>query len=139
MDFIATSGANPNAGTVTSPAPSACLGALLETNASCNPVPLPERLYAGGATSHRGIPHQRGGPARLADGLSGGWLCGVCELRFELRLPVQTLPYVGNSLSFVLFHDMGNVFQHPSDMFPSIGRFHQPNQASCRVLDGHDW
>lgn len=135
IGFIATSGANPNAGTVTSPAPSACLGALLETNASCNPVPLPERLYAGGATSHRGFPINGAGPRDLQTGFPVGG-SAVFVNSFELRLPVQTLPYVGNSLSFVLFHDMGNVFQHPSDMFPSIGRFHQPNQASCRVVTG---
>ena len=28
-----------------------CTGTLLTTNATCNPIPLPERLYAGGATS----------------------------------------------------------------------------------------
>ena len=42
-------GPNPYAGNA------ACQGVLLTTNASCIAVPLPERLYAGGATSLRGF------------------------------------------------------------------------------------
>ncbi|HEV2619060.1 MAG TPA: BamA/TamA family outer membrane protein, partial [Acidobacteriaceae bacterium] len=41
------------------------------------------------------------------------------------------LPIVGDSVNFVVFHDMGNVFAHVGDMFPSIGRFHQPDQGTC--------
>jgi outer membrane protein insertion porin family len=55
---------------------------------------------------------------------------------FELRLPPPTLPLVGDSISFVIFHDMGNAFQYPGDMFKSIKNFHQPNQSSCRNLLG---
>ncbi len=36
-------------------------------------IPLPERLYAGGATSHRGFPHQFRWTARSPDRVSGGW------------------------------------------------------------------
>jgi outer membrane protein assembly factor BamA len=39
---------------------------------------------------------------------------------------------VGNSISFVVFHDMGNVFRYPSDMFSSIRNFKQPDQNTCR-------
>jgi len=39
-------------------------------------------------------------------------------------------------VSFVIFHDMGNVFQHVGDMFPSFARFHQPNESTCRNLTG---
>jgi len=39
---------------------------------------------------------------------------------------------VGDSISFVLFHDMGNAFQYPGDMFKSIRNFHQPNRGTCR-------
>lgn len=35
-------------------------------------------------------------------------------------------------MSFVLFHDMGNVFQNPKDMFPSFLRFRQPDRETCR-------
>ena len=135
VGFIESSGTNPNAGTVNAPPPAACVGILLTTNASCNPVPLPERLYAGGATSHRGFGINDAGPRDLQTGFPVGG-SAVFVNTFELRLPVQTLPYVGNSVSFVAFHDMGNVFQHVGDMFPSIGRFHQPNEATCNVLLG---
>jgi outer membrane protein insertion porin family len=52
----------------------------------------------------------------------------------ELRLPAPTLPIVGDSVSFVLFHDMGNVFTHVSDTFPSIAHFHQPDQQTCAYV-----
>jgi outer membrane protein insertion porin family len=44
------------------------------------------------------------------------------------------LPYVGNQVSFVLFHDMGNVFTNASDIWPSFLRFRQQNRAGCRNL-----
>ena len=135
IGFISSTGTNPNVGTVDSPAPTSCLGVLLNTNASCNPVPLPERLYAGGATSHRGFPINGAGPRDLQTGFPVGG-SAVFVNTIELRLPNQTLPVVGNNVSFVIFHDMGNVFQHVGDMFPSIAHFHQPNEASCRVLTG---
>jgi outer membrane protein assembly factor BamA len=111
------------------------VGALLDTNASCNPVPLPERLYAGGATSHRGFPINGAGPRDLQTGFPVGG-SAVLINSFELRLPAPVLPYVGDSVSFVLIHDMGNVFQHVSDMFPSIGRYHQPNVQTCSQISG---
>jgi outer membrane protein assembly factor BamA len=109
---------------------------LLVTNATCNPVPLPERLYAGGATSHRGFGINAAGPRDLTTGYPVGGSAAVVN-SFELRLPPPTLPVVGNSVSFVLFHDMGNVFRYPGDMFKSIRNFRQPNEQSCRDL-GHD-
>jgi outer membrane protein assembly complex protein YaeT len=135
IGVIDSTGTNPNAGTVTSPAPAACAGILLDTNASCNAVPLPERLYAGGEASHRGFGINDAGPRDLQTGFPVGG-SAVFVNTFELRLPTQTLPYVGNSLSFVLFHDMGNVFRYPKDMFPSFLRFHQPDVASCRNVTG---
>ncbi len=134
--FINSYGVNPNLtlanGTGTNPS---CAGALLNTNASCNAVPLPERLYAGGATSHRGFGINDAGPRDLQTGYPvGGSAVFVNSL--ELRLPAPTLPYVGSSVSFVVFHDMGNVFQHVSDTFPSFKRFHQPNEATCEVVTG---
>ncbi len=128
-------GVNPNAGNATTPPPSSCLGNLLTTNASCSPVPLPERLYAGGATSHRGFSINGAGPRDLQTGYPvGGQAVFINSL--ELRLPAPVLPIVGSSVNFVVFHDMGNVFQHPSDMFPSIARFHQPNSDTCRNVSG---
>ena len=132
---IFTAGKNQNAGTVDSPAPVACVGELLNTNASCNAVPLPERLYAGGATSHRGFPINGAGPRDLQTGFPVGG-SAVFVNTFELRLPAQTLPIVGNGVSFVIFHDMGNVFYHPSDLFPSFVRFRQPDVQSCSKFTG---
>jgi len=103
---------------------------LLETNASCNAVPLPERLYAGGATSHRGFPINDAGPRDLQTGYPVGGNAAFVNST-ELRLPAATLPFVGDSLNFVLFHDMGNVFSHVGDMFPSFTHFHQPDQETC--------
>lgn len=124
IGYEQASGSNPNAG---SPV---CAGVLLTTNPSCDAVPLPERLYAGGASSHRGFGINAAGPRDLQTGFPvGGKAVFVNSL--ELRMPPPTLPYVGNSVSFVLFHDMGNVFQNAGDMFPSFLHFHQPNNRTC--------
>jgi outer membrane protein assembly factor BamA len=141
LGFETPFGANPNVGSAscdpnyqaTDPTTKLPVGPfinLLETNASCNAVPLPERLYAGGATSDRGFPINGAGPRDLQTGYPVGGN-GVIVNSTELRLPAATLPYLGDSLSFVAFHDMGNVFAHVSDMFPSIANYHQPNQQSC--------
>jgi outer membrane protein insertion porin family len=122
-------GGNPNMGT------EPCLGDLLTTNPSCNAIPLPERLYAGGATSHRGFPINGAGPRDLQTGYPVGGSAAFVNMT-ELRMPAPTLPYVGDKVSFVLFHDMGNVFQNPSDMFPSFLRFRQPDRDTCRIVVG---
>jgi outer membrane protein insertion porin family len=108
-----------------------CAGALLNSNATCNSVPLPERLYAGGATSLRGFGINAAGPRDLTTGYPVGGSAVVVNT-LELRLPPPTLPLVGSSISFVIFHDMGNVFQHPVDMFRSIKNFQQPNIQTCK-------
>ncbi|WP_254064861.1 outer membrane protein assembly factor [Granulicella sp. S156] len=127
-------GVNPNATNASGQidvSNTACAGTLLQTNATCNAVPLPERLYAGGATSHRGFGINDAGPRDLTTGYPVGG-SGVVVNTFELRLPPPTLPLVGDNISFVIFHDMGNVFEYPGDMFKSIKHFHQPNQQTCR-------
>ena len=97
-------------------------------------VPLPERLYAGGAQSHRGFGINGAGPR---DSLTGFPIGGTGALvnSTELRMPNPMLPYVGNSLGFVLFHDMGNVFEYAKDIWPSFLRFRQPDRAGCRNLN----
>ncbi len=127
LGFETTFGANPNVSSAS------CVGLLLDTNATCNAVPLPERLYAGGATSHRGFGINDAGPRDLQTGYPVGGNA-VFVNTTELRLPSPTLPYVGDSVSFVFFHDMGNAFTHISDMFPSFTHFHQPDQQSCANL-----
>ncbi len=128
--FIGSYGVNPNVPTSGNVAQIPCGLQYVNVNASCNAVPLPERLYAGGATSHRGFPINGAGPRDLQTGFPVGG-SGVFINSLELRLPPPTLPVVGNSVSFVLFHDMGNVFQHVGDVFPSIRNFHQPNEGTC--------
>ncbi|WP_238398560.1 outer membrane protein assembly factor [Edaphobacter sp. 12200R-103] len=123
------SGPNPNASS------EVCAGDLRTTNPTCNAVPLPERLYAGGATSHRGFGINGAGPRDLQTGYPVGGSAAFVNT-FELRMPPPTLPYVGDSVSFVLFHDMGNVFQNPEDMFPSFLNFRQPNRGTCRDVSG---
>ncbi len=100
-------------------------------NSSEQLIPLPERLYAGGAQSHRGFAINQAGPRDEQTGFPIGG-AGVFVNTLELRLPNPTLPYVGNSLGFVLFHDMGNVFNSVSDIGPSFLRFHQPDMATCK-------
>ena len=125
IGYERASGENPNVGST------ACAGIFLTTNPSCNAIPLPERLYAGGASSLRGFPINGAGPRDLQTGFPVGGAAAFVNT-LELRLPPPTLPLVGSSVSFVVFHDMGNVFQHASDMFPSLLRFHQPDKNTCR-------
>jgi outer membrane protein assembly factor BamA len=94
-------------------------------------IPLPERLYAGGATSHRGFPINSAGPRDPQTGYPVGG-AGVFVNTLELRPPPPTLRWVGNDLSFVLFHDMGNAFQKSSQIWPSALRIKQPHSYTCR-------
>ena len=81
-------------------------------------IPLPERLYAGGPTSHRGFAINSAGPRDPQTGYPIGG-AGVFVNTLELRTPAPSLPYLGNTLSFVLFHDMGNVFERPPTSGPA--------------------
>jgi outer membrane protein insertion porin family len=96
-------------------------------------IPLPERLFAGGATSHRGFAINQAGPRDTQTGYPLGG-AGAFVNSIELRTPTTQLPLVGNNLSFVLFHDMGNVFQTPAAAFNSAFRWHQPNRGTCSNL-----
>jgi outer membrane protein assembly factor BamA len=93
-------------------------------------VPLPELLFAGGATSHRGFGINQAGPRSLTSGFPlGGEALFLNNL--ELRTPPLPFPLVGNNLSAVVFHDMGNVFSTAGDMANSILKFSQPNRSLC--------
>ncbi len=96
-------------------------------------IPLPERLYSGGATSLRGFAQNSAGPRDPETGYPIGGAGALVEST-ELRLPPPNLPWFGNTLSFVLFEDMGNVFTNAGDAWASIGRFHQPDEAACKKL-----
>ncbi len=96
-------------------------------------IPLPERLYAGGAQSLRGFSFNAAGPRDPSTGYPIGG-AGAFVNSLELRTPSPHLPYVGNALGFVLFHDMGNVFDRASDIWPSFLRVNQPTPSACRDL-----
>jgi outer membrane protein assembly complex protein YaeT len=94
-------------------------------------IPLPERLYAGGAASLRGFSQNAAGPRDPETGYPVGG-AGALINSTELRLPPPTLPWLGDSLSFVLFHDMGNVFANASDAWASALRVRQPDRDTCK-------
>ena len=94
-------------------------------------IPLPERFYAGGAVSLRGFSQNAAGPRDPETGFQIGG-AGTLTNSTELRLPPPTLPLVGNTISFVIFHDMGNVFTNAGDAWASFLRVRQPDSAACR-------
>ncbi len=96
-------------------------------------IPLPERLYAGGATSLRGFGQNSAGPLDPETGYPIGGAGALIE-NTELRLPPPTQPWLGDSVSFVLFEDMGNVFTNARDAWASISRFRQPDSGNCKTL-----
>jgi outer membrane protein insertion porin family len=93
-------------------------------------IPLPERFLSGGGNSHRGFGLNQAGPRDLKTGFPlGGSALFLNQL--ELRLPPVDLPYVGNNISFALFHDMGNVFAKPADMVDNLFRWRQKDPDLC--------
>jgi outer membrane protein assembly complex protein YaeT len=102
-------------------------------NGSSELIPLPERLYAGGPVSLRGFSQNAAGPRDPETGYQIGG-AGALINSTELRLPPPTLPWFANTLSFVIFHDMGNVFTNAGDAWASILRTRQPDGAACREL-----
>ena len=96
-------------------------------------IPLPERLYAGGATSLRGFSINAAGPRDPETGYPVGG-AGALVNNVELRLPPPTLPFFGDTLSMVVFHDMGNVFTNAGDIWASMFRVRQPDRDSCKIL-----
>ena len=71
-------------------------------------IPLPERFFAGGATTLRGFGLNEAGPRDPCTGFPIG---GLALLAFnqELRFPMK-LPWVGNRLGGTVFYDGGNVY-----------------------------
>jgi outer membrane protein assembly complex protein YaeT len=73
-------------------------------------VPLPERFFAGGATSHRGFNENQAGPRDLLTGFPIGGkalLVNNTEVRF---------PLIGDDIGGVFFHDAGNVYSNASSV-----------------------
>jgi outer membrane protein insertion porin family len=106
-------------------------------------VPLPERFYAGGAQSHRGFALNQAGPRDLFTGFPIGGNAVLLN-QVELRLAPFPMPFVGENLNFVLFHDAGNVFTSGQDMVRSLFRWYQPRRDACtsestRLLCGFNY
>ena len=81
-------------------------------------IPLPERIFSGGSSSHRGFPDNQAGPRDLITGFPlGGKALFMNSL--ELRFPL-----IGDNISGVLFHDAGNVYSSIRDI---SFRYHQRN------------
>ncbi|HEX8926690.1 MAG TPA: BamA/TamA family outer membrane protein, partial [Terriglobales bacterium] len=97
-------------------------------------VPLPERFFVGGGNSLRGFPINQAGPRDLNTGSPLGGNAMIVN-NLELRLPPPQLPFLGDNLSVVLFHDMGNSFDTSKNMWASLARWHQPGQEFCRSTD----
>jgi outer membrane protein insertion porin family len=94
-------------------------------------VPLPEHFFAGGSNSLRGFAVNQAGPRDQFSGFPvGGNAMFVNNL--ELRAPPARLPLVGPGFSFVVFHDMGNVFDTADHMWSNLWQFVQRNQQGCR-------
>jgi outer membrane protein insertion porin family len=93
-------------------------------------VPLPERFYEGGGNSHRGFSINQAGPR---DAGSGTPLGGNADFinNLELRLPPVMLPFVQQNLSFVIFHDMGNVFKSGNDLIHNFFQWKQRHPDLC--------
>ncbi len=73
-------------------------------------IPLAERFFGGGGTSHRGFPEDQAGPR---DGTTGFPLGGNALLfnQTELRFPL-----IGDNIGGVLYHDMGNIYSSVDDI-----------------------
>jgi len=97
-------------------------------------IPLPERFLSGGGNSHRGFGLNQAGPRDLKTGFPVGGSALFLN-QFEVRLPPIDLPYLGNNVSFALFHDMGNVFAKPGDMVHNLFRWRQKNPELCLHQD----
>jgi outer membrane protein assembly complex protein YaeT len=79
-------------------------------------IPLAERFFSGGASTHRAFPDNQAGPRDLDTGFPLGGTA-VLTHSTELRFPL-----IGDNVGGVLFHDMGNVY---SDIRNFSVRFHQ--------------
>jgi outer membrane protein insertion porin family len=67
-------------------------------------IPLPERFFGGGGSSHRGFNEYQAGPRDLDTGFPLGGTAlffNQTELRF---------PLIGDTVGGVLYHDMGNIY-----------------------------
>ncbi len=93
-------------------------------------IPLPELFFAGGSNSLRSFSINQAGPRDTQTGFAIGGQ-GLFVNSLEIRTPPVALPYVGNNLGFVFFHDMGNVFDTANHIISGMLTFNQPSIANC--------
>jgi len=98
--------------------------------AEATQIPLPELFFAGGSNSLRSFSINQAGPRDTETGFAIGGQ-GLFVNSIEIRTPPVPLPYIGNNLGFVFFHDMGNVFDSANHIISGMLRFHQPSIANC--------
>jgi outer membrane protein assembly complex protein YaeT len=117
--------------------PGACQLSGLATSCSSGTsvIPLPEVFFAGGGNSHRGFALNQAGPRDPDSGFPVGGTALFVNSE-ELRFPSTSLPFLGQGFGFAIFHDMGNVFTAGHDMIKGLGRWHQPDPASCLGANG---
>jgi outer membrane protein insertion porin family len=104
---------------------------LAQTFGPTDELPLPERFFAGGGNSLRGFAINQAGPRDLTTGEPLGGNAMLVN-SFELRTPTVALPWLGNNMGFVIFHDAGNVFATTHDLFNSLLTWSQPRPGLCR-------
>ena len=97
---------------------------------SATAIPLPVLFFSGGGNSLRGFAINQAGPRDVETGYPIGGQ-GLFVNNVEIRTPPVLLPYVGNNMSLVFFHDMGNVFATPNQIWSGLVRFKQPSIAQC--------
>jgi len=107
--------------------PNVVQAADIYSGAALEDIPLAERLFSGGGSSHRGFPENQAGPR---DSVTGFPVGGQALLFFntELRFPLR-----GTTLGGVLFWDAGNVYSRLQDI---SFRFSQPHQIQNQTING---
>ena len=86
-------------------------------------IPIAERFFAGGGNSHRGFAVNQAGPREKGFAVGGN---ALLFHSLELRFPVWR-----ESISGVLFHDLGNAFARVRDL---TFRQHQTHAQDFRYL-----
>jgi outer membrane protein assembly complex protein YaeT len=98
--------------------------------ANQNVIPLPVLFFAGGSNSLRGFAINQAGPRDEQTGYPIGGQ-GLFVNNVELRTPPLSLPYAGQNLGLVFFHDMGNVYDTANHIARGVFTLHQPSIAAC--------
>ena len=82
----------------------------LQSGQDASGIPLPERFFSGGGSTHRGFPDNQAGPRELSTGFPLGG-SGILMNSLELRFPL-----LGDNIGGVVFHDSGNVYSSVSEI-----------------------